>query len=153
MKMDKSLGFSIVKELIGHEIINLSGTNCHCLAVSRNGTVFGCGSNDNGRMGFEARFNNLPVFTEIFTLNQYKIRAAYAGCLHSLFETSDGQILSCGCNENGQFFLKNKFSKDVYLPNETKIIEGATFCVAGYRLSAVFIGINPPPNMPNMKIK
>lgn len=93
------------------------------------------------------------MFTEILSLRGYEIRAAYAGCTHSLFETREGKILSCGSNLYGQLLLSNGPGGNVYLPIETAITEGASFCIAGEYISSVFIGNRPPLNTPNMRIQ
>ena len=87
------------------------------------------------------------------SLRKYKIRAAYAGAWYSLFETDEGKILSCGYNTCGQLLLNRDPGENVYLPTETIIKSGATFCIAGCNISSVFIGSNPPPNTPNTRVQ
>ena len=146
--------FSLVSELSGFEIVWLSGSCEHCLAVSSEGRVFGCGSNNCGQLGFEIRRSEVPSFTQIFSLSGHKIRAAYAGCFHSLFETHEGKVLSCGYNFYGQLLLKHGINEEyVYTPTETTITSGATFCIAGEYMSAVFGNGDPPPNTPNTPVR
>ena len=90
------LNFSEVSELSDKQIVWLSGTENHCFAVTSEGRVFGRGSNGDGRLGFGEGTSSVPSFTEISSLSSYKIRAAYAGSCHSLFETREGKILACG---------------------------------------------------------
>ncbi|KAK8837309.1 hypothetical protein M9Y10_036740 [Tritrichomonas musculus] len=147
-----NLRFATVSELEDEEIICVSGTYKHFLAANKEGRVFGRGSNEFGKLGIGKGKMCLSSFTEISSLDGHKIRSAYAGCGHSLFVTRDGKILSCGTNQYGQLLLSSGPSKDVYSPTETTITGGATFCIAGDCLSAVFIGSVPPPNTPNMRI-
>lgn len=75
---------------------------------------------------------------------------------HSLFESQDGKVLSCGTNQHGELLLNSEINDNpeleyVYLPVETTIKDGATFCIAGSRLSVVFIG-DPPQNMTNRRV-
>ena len=148
------LNFSEVSELSGQKIIWLSGTSGHCLAVNSEGRVFGRGYNRRGQLGAGKGISDVPSFTEISSLIDHKIRAAYAGCGISLFETHEGKILACGSNGSGQLFLSSGPNKeDVYSPTETTIASGATFCVAGNYITALFIGGDPPPNMPNTPVK
>lgn len=70
----------------------------------------------------------------------------------SLFLTSTGKILSCGSNSYWQLVTGQPNTEPVRSPIETMIKEGATFCMAGEDTTAVFIGTNPPPNMPNKTI-
>ena len=145
------LNFSPVSELSGHEIICVSGTRNYFLAVSKEGRVFGCGSNEFGKLGLGNETKLVSFFTEISSFGGLEIRAAYAGFSHSLFETRDGKILSCGYNINGQL-LRSGPGECVYSPSETTINEGAAFCIAGNGISVVLIGSSPPPNSPNMRI-
>ena len=119
------LSFSIVEELAGEEIVCISGMYNHFLAVSKEGRVFGCGSNANGRLSLGKETKSVSSFTEILTLGGYQIRSAYAGYSHSLFETCEGQILSCGSNVSGQLLINKCPSDDVYSPTETTIRGGA----------------------------
>ena len=145
-----SLEFSIVEELKNEDIINLSGTYYHCLAVNKEGIVFALGANEDGQLGIGQKIESVSSFMKI-QLEGYKICEVYAGVSHSLFKTKEGQILSCGSNKYGQLFLKEP-CENVFQPTETTIIGGATFCVAGSSLSVIFVGIDPPPNIPNKKI-
>lgn len=151
-KESNSLSFTKVDELYNIEIICISSSYRHCLAVSKEGRVFGFGTNKDGQLGLGENIKSVSSFTEISSLDRYEIRAVSAGYSHSLFETCNGKILSCGHNECGELLLSSGPSKNVYTPTETAIKNGSTFCIAGANLSAVFVGINPPPNTPNIRI-
>lgn len=144
---------SAVSELSGKKIVWLSGSCDHCLVVNSEGRVFGRGSNSNGKLGVDKGTSEISSFTEISSLSGHKTRAAYAGYQHSLFETYEGKVLACGCNNYGELLLKGGPSSDVCSPTETMITGGATFCVAGDLMSAVFIDGKPPINTPNMPIR
>ena len=148
------LKFSEVSELSGQKVVWLSGSCDHCLAVSSEGRVFGRGSNSHGQLGFEQGRSEVPSFTVISSLSGHEVRAAYAGFYHSLFETREGKVLACGWSYYGELLLSSGPSDEyVYSPAETTITGGATFCVAGSYMSAVFIGVDPPPNTPNMPVR
>lgn len=134
------LKFKPVSELADKEIICISGTSEYSIAVSKEGRVFGSGKHSYS-------------FKELESLNGYKIRAAYAGYWHCLFETCDGKILACGINNNDELLLGHDVGKGVYTPTPTVITRGAAFCIAGYELSVVFVGNSSPPNMPNMRVQ
>ena len=55
---------------------------------------FGRGFNDYGQLGLGQKTKKVLTFTEISSLNKYKIRAAYEGDWHSLFETYEGKIFA-----------------------------------------------------------
>lgn len=77
--------------------------------------------------------------------------SAYAGGFHSLFVKREGKVLACWRNEFGQLFLSSP-GDNVYLPVETTITSGATFCIAIMNFSVIFIDGDPPPNTPNRPI-
>lgn len=146
------LRFSEVTDLSIYEIVHIAGIYEHCFVVTKEGKVFGYGSNKYGSLGLGDKIEKVNKFTEISDLKPYKIVAAYAGCDHSLFQTAEGKILACGDNSFGELFLSNNQNKaKIYSPVETTITSDASFCIAGSRISAVFIGC-VPPNGPNKRL-
>ena len=152
VKEGSSLNFSEVLELKDEEIVCVSGKYEHCLAVSKEGRVFVRGSNWFGRLGLE-KGKRARSFIKISSLEGYEIISVSAGSFHSLFETREGKILSCGRNDCGQLLLNSGPGEDVYSPTETTITGGATFCIAGFDVSSVFIDRSPPANTPNRRIQ
>lgn len=142
--------FSEVSELNGIEIANISGIYNHCFAVTKDGRVFGCGSNNSGQLCASKDIKEFEKFGEISSLKKYKIRAAYAGVISSLFQTYKGKILASGENDCGQLFLEKASHGGFDSPVETLITSGARFCITGSS-SAAFIGCSPK-NGPNKKI-
>lgn len=145
------LNFSVVKELEGIKIVDVCGTSFHCFAISDDGRVFGRGSNETGELGIGEAAPEFGQFTQIKTLSEYKIVAAYASD-HSLFQTDDGRILACGSNRCGELIGSQPTKMCFYSPVETGVDRGATFCVAGWEISAVFIGCDPLRS-PNRRIQ
>lgn len=144
--------FTIVKELEDYEIVCLSGSFEHFIAVAKNGRVLGFGRNVCGELGLGNQDIIRDSFIEITTLSKHRIRAGYAGTCFSYFETQEGKILSCGHDNHGQL-LKEKISdKDALWPTETLVNSGAKFCIAANVLGLVFIENPPPPKTPNMRI-
>lgn len=146
-----AISFSAVMELERQEIVYLSGTHKHCIAVSIDGRVFVRGSNSNGQLRLEKGAVDSQQFVQIVSLSRYEISSAYAGGFHSLFVTREGKVLACGRNDFGQLFLSSP-GDNVYLPVETTITSGATFCIAMMNFSVIFIDGDPPPNTPNRPI-
>lgn len=126
-----------VQKLSKYEIIFISGTCDFCLAVSRDGLVF--------KLDYNSKVE------VISSLNKYKIVKAYAGYSHSLFQTKEGMILSCGTNQFGELVL-DKTSRGCEFPTETIVKSGASFCIAGRNLSAIIIGPTIPAYMANMNV-
>ena len=84
--------FKVDVNLVGKEIVCLSGTSNHCIAVTKEGRVFACSSNEYGQLGLYTKGKFVKEFTEISSLKGYEIQEAYAGHYHSLFMTRDGKI-------------------------------------------------------------
>lgn len=74
--------FEPVLELEGKEITEISGTNRHCLAVSRDGKVYVKGINFFGSLGLEKEQGDAKEFTEITKLKNRRIILASAGYMH-----------------------------------------------------------------------
>lgn len=149
------IDFYEVPSLKGKKILEISGTWDHCFAINENYKVFGLGSNISGELCFENERNSSSIsqynFKEISSLNMYEIQHAYAGYNHSLFQTKDGKIIACGCNDFGEL-LGQEPTNNVFYPFETKINNGAKFCIVGEHVSVVFLD-HIPENSPNIKIK
>ncbi|KAK8850304.1 putative E3 ubiquitin-protein ligase herc4 [Tritrichomonas musculus] len=152
-KLDsKSKTFSEIAEFSRIEIDEISGTFEHFLAVTKDGKVYGRGSNDACKLGMPESIKNVNSFTIIDSLNEYHIVEAFAGPFDSLFKTSSGQFLGCGHNLYGELMLTKNGKKDVYPPEETTIKKNATVFVGNYT-TFVLTDSKMPPNSPNMKVK
>ena len=149
-------GAPVFLDIDNHEPVSHFGDRTRAAAICTDGEVIFIitrGSNSDGQLGFEEGRRKVPSFTEISSLSGHKIRAAYAGHCHSLFETREGKILAYGSNSYGELLLSSGPSDEYFFsPTETTITSGATFCVAGEYMSAVFIGGDPPPNTPNTPV-
>lgn len=146
------LKFTKVEEFEGKEITEISGTCLHALALSKDGIVYAFGQNNCGQLGFGSDKTEALNFTQIVLLNEFRISMVYAGGVHSLFQTENGKVLACGGNNYLQIpFRDESHKKNYYEIVETSINEGASFCIAGDSMSAIFINCNPP-NSPNKKI-
>ena len=152
-KSGLNMSFEEVSELKGKEIICISGIREHCFAVTNDGKVFGVGDNFLGRIGIGNKKLIIPNFTEIPSLNKYKIAAVYAGSFHSIFQTQEGKLFACGDNRFGQLINGNMTPVRSYEPVETTVTN-ASFCIAACDSTIVFKNYVPLmcPNRRN-KIK
>lgn len=92
-------------------------------------------------------------FTKDASLEKYRIKEAYTCYNHSLFLTEKGKVLACGGNRYGELLLDRCDDDEViFRPVETIIESGASFCIAGHLISAVFVGEEMHPNMPNRRL-
>lgn len=151
---DVESSFTLVPELEGIKFVQVSATWDHRFAVSDDGRVFARGSNSTGQIGFKREIIGVSKYTQVESLKNYKIKAAFAGYMHSLFITYDGTLIACGRN-SFQMLLPKEIENSVvfYNPVETDIKKCATFAIAGPEVSAVFVNGEPPLNMPNLPIK
>lgn len=146
----KKKSFIEVKELSKIKINEISGTSNHFLAIAIDGSVYGRGSNNRGKLGIPDDVGDLEEFKVINSLSKYKIVDASAGNFDSLFRTSEGKIIGCGWNVFDELMIPSNDRS--CMPTETLITKGATFCISGSHTSIVFVDVEPPPNTPNRKI-
>ena len=145
----------LADEVANEFFVEISGTFSHVLALTSDGRIFGQGSNMYGNFGIENKKNYLK-FEEFSHLKKLGIVSFSAGNNHSLFIDSKGAVYACGTNANHELpilsdiKIKGQISTKL-LPTVVK--KGATFCIAGYQLSCIFIDVDIPPNMPNQKVK
>jgi len=81
--------------------VNKGSSSACCMAINEDGKVFAWGRNETGNLGLgdcEDRF----VPTLINDLTGYEIAEVATGKSHTLFLTTDGKVLACGSNAEGQ---------------------------------------------------
>ena len=154
-----------IEELKNHNIIQISGTFQHVLAVSTEGRVFGVGSNFSGQLGIGPEKKNTWIFEEVQNITpKYRIINTSSGSGHSIFISDEGKVLTCGNNGYHQLFQDNKTTNDNdkdkdkshFYATEIQLDKTeykAKFSIAGNCLSGLFINTEAPPNQPNTPIK
>lgn len=150
----KNSKFVEFPELKNETIVDISGTFDSCLLINKEGKVFGRGDNSHCKLGMPKDTKSVSTFTLIKSLDKYKIVFACTSSYHSLFITSDNKLIGCGENSYGEVMMKSGPTKDdVYPPVEIPVQGKISSCIAGQRLSVLFVDTELPPNMPNMKIE
>ncbi|KAK8857608.1 hypothetical protein M9Y10_016013 [Tritrichomonas musculus] len=125
------------------KIVNLSGTFQHSLVVTEDGRVLGLGTNKFGELGAGQAVDGLDNFVEISALKSVKIKAAFAGSNHSLYQTCEGKILASGGSWCGELIGRGSSENCAFTPIETGIEKDAVFAIAGASLSVIFIEFDP----------
>ena len=81
----------------------------HTVILKNDGTLWGCGANDNGQLGL-GDTTNRTTFTQI-TTNADNIKEIYCGGYHTLILKNDGTLWGCGYNANGELGLGDTNSR------------------------------------------
>lgn len=136
------------------EIVDIDGKNDICLAVSKRGTVYGCGQYANCQLGIDiniARMNPglIKYFMQIDNLLEINVKAAFAGGQHSIFISDQNDAYCVGTN-NDQLMLYNSNISKTYLPIKIEF-SNVTFCIADAFSTILFIGNCSPKHSPNRK--
>ncbi|AYV82963.1 MAG: hypothetical protein Hyperionvirus3_109 [Hyperionvirus sp.] len=88
----------------GKDILQIACGANHTLILLRNGTLWGCGSNVYGQLGFEhnEERNYLKEMNDV-----KNIALVSCGHSHSFIKLDNGTVMSCGLNASGQLGLGN----------------------------------------------
>lgn len=144
--------FVEIPDFKDQKVVDVSGSHRHCFIVLDDGTVYGKGSNEYCRLGIGEENHKCSKFTRIDLLKDHKIVEAYAGYVHSLFKTSEGKLIGCGCNFCGPLMQNGDPKIDpLYPPTDVQITGPVLFCIAGNDTSIIFQSF-VPPNTPNQRI-
>jgi len=123
------LALQAVLGVVSSNIVQVACGSYHSLFLKSNGTVYSCGRNLNGQLGWnnttESSFEKqvLGVNGIGFVSNVVQVAAGYS---HSLFLTSFGTVYSCGLNTNGELGLNNTTTQYTTL-QQVKGINGLDF--------------------------
>lgn len=124
------------------EIMEVSGSSYHFLALHKNGTVYSWGMNDRGQLGYQTSENSGSKPRQIDGLNN--IVSVSAGYKHSLALDNDGSIYGFGGSESGQLGRNKVADKNQDLGSDSISylgrIRGAVKVIAGVDGNAVLTG-------------
>ncbi|GIO15225.1 hypothetical protein J19TS2_47800 [Cohnella xylanilytica] len=109
------------------DVVAISAGNYHNFAIKSDGTLWGWGDNNNGRLGDgTGQKRKTPV--QITALGN-NVAAVSAGGFHSLALTKDGTVWAWGFNGQSQLGIGNTTSQS--LPQQVPGLSGVTRIAAG----------------------
>ena len=94
----------------------------HTLILKNNGTLWGCGRNDHGRLGLGDDTYRYS-FTQI-TTNADNIKSVYCGAARTLILKNDGTLWGAGYNGEGQLGLGDTYDRYTFtqITNDVKLV-------------------------------
>lgn len=92
-----------LSELVDENIVavNKGSGSAYCMAINEDGKVFSWGRNECGQLGLGGTKDKF-VPTLINEITGHEIVEVATGKSHTLFLTSEGKVLACGSNAEGQ---------------------------------------------------
>jgi E3 ubiquitin-protein ligase HERC3 len=105
---------TLVKELVGHKIVQVAMGSCHTLVLDATGHTWVFGSSEFGQTGLGPTFvgQHVSVPTRIPALAHVKVTTVACGHSHSACIT-DGWVLMFGRGDDGQCGLGTKSNVDI----------------------------------------
>ena len=88
------------------------GFSQHTLILKNDGTLWGCGHNENGQLGL-GDITGRKTFTQIIT-NTNDIKSVYCGYCHNIILKNDGTLWGCGHNTYGQLGLGDTTDRNTF---------------------------------------
>ena len=118
-------------------ILRVFGYCSHSVVLSKDGRVFVCGSNKNGRIGLQDEVG-LNAFKQLHFFDNLHVCEVDCGDEHTVFITESGDVYGCGKNDDGRTFTgKNPIVKT---PKKSLPINGkASFVRCGCFHSIILV--------------
>ncbi|KAL5017995.1 hypothetical protein ScPMuIL_003717 [Solemya velum] len=108
----------LIKQLVPHHVVQISGGSEHCLALTKDGQLFCWGGNYHGQLGLgnNGGCQNLPNL--ITSLRGIPVKHISTGSSHSFLLTVSGALFGWGKNSFGQLGVNDE--KDRHYPTLCK---------------------------------
>lgn len=125
-------------KLTHHFFVQVAAGDCHSLALTSSGIVYGAGSNESGQLGLGRDVKQVWKFTPIPLGEGGNVRCIgiAAGPAGSMFYCDNGRVYTCGLNDSMQLGLETP-EKIVFEPNPIAVlldgVESYTMDFGGFR--------------------
>ncbi|KAL4425546.1 hypothetical protein ABPG75_009562 [Micractinium tetrahymenae] len=134
-----------VEGLQGRDVVNLAAGTLHTAAVTADGELYVCGSNDSCQLGIR-RCQEALVPTRVEALEAFSVQCAACGPANTLAVVDDGALAACGSSEFGQAGLGAvgtqvelpKVVKDLRSMHITRVAAGGSHTLALSSTGGVF---------------
>ncbi|GET92259.1 hypothetical protein, conserved [Leishmania tarentolae] len=108
-------------KLTHHYFVQVAAGDCHSLALTSNGIVYGAGSNESGQLGLKKSVKQVCNFTPIPLGNDVRCIGIAAGPAGSMFYCDNGRVLTCGLNDSMQLGLETS-ERIVFDPTPISVV-------------------------------
>ena len=95
----------------GKKVVNIACGDQYTIVLLEDGTVYGCGRNDNGQLGNNSQTESLTLVPMILTKKippGKKVVNIACGDQHTIVLLDDGTVYGCGTNNIGQLGIGNR---------------------------------------------
>ena len=134
--------FVLIPSLVGILVSRVFAYCKHSIVLSRDGRVFVCGSNTDGRIGLNTSTQQ-SLFQQLHFFDNLRVCEVGCGDSHTVFVTEDGDVYGCGVSEDGRTFTGK--APTVRVPKKSLPLGGrASFVRCGCFHSVALVDIRRP---------
>lgn len=134
--------FLPIPSLAGISVSRVFAYCKHSVVLSRDGRVFVCGTNKEGRIGL-GEIQTQKTFQQLNFFDNLRVTEVGCGDSHTVFVTEDGDVYGCGVSDDGRTFTGK--AQTVETPKKSLQLGGrASFVRCGCFHSVVLVDIKRP---------
>ncbi|KAH0787190.1 hypothetical protein GPJ56_008904 [Histomonas meleagridis] len=134
-------GFIPITSLSGITISRVFSYCSHSIVLTRDGRIFVCGSNNDGRIGLNTQ-QQQTSFQQLHFFDGMNVNEIDCGDAHSVFITESGEIYGCGASDDGRTFAGKQ--KSFPTPTKSNINGKAVFVRCGCFHTVVLLNVRRP---------
>ena len=114
-RIDSLLDLLVLSGISISDIKQIACGSVHTMILKNDGTLWSCGANHFGQLGFN--LNNSTeshIFTQVTTNINNDVKQVACGNSHTFILKNDGSVWACGQNSYGQLGLGNKTNQKTF---------------------------------------